>query len=92
MSMEYKIPVYAKITIILIGLVIVLTTLYIARDIIVPLVFAVILSIVLHPVVNFLSSKGMNRIVAISITLLLALLVIAALGFFLFSQASRFSE
>lgn len=92
MEKEFKLPFYAKATILLIGLVSLLTILYIARGIIVPLVFAVILAIVLHPVVNFFVRRGINRVVAIVITLFIAFLVIAALSLFLFSQASRFGE
>ena len=66
--------------------------LYIARSIIVPLVFATIIAIVLHPVVNFFVRIKINRIVAIAITLMLTFLVLAAFTSLLLSQASRFSE
>jgi len=66
--------------------------LYIAQGIIVPLVFAVIISIVLHPVVNFFIRLKINRVIAIIITLLLTVLVIGAFVILLFSQASRFND
>jgi len=66
--------------------------LYIAQSIIVPLVFAVIIAIVLHPVVNFFVRLKINRVIAIIITLLLTLIVVAALALLIFRQASRFSE
>ncbi len=65
---------------------------YIAQNIIVPLVFATIFAILLHPVVNFFVRRKINRVIAIVFTLLLAFSIIAAFGGFLFSQASRFSE
>ena len=89
---ELKLPFYAKVTIFFIGLFALLTMLYIAKGIIVPLVFAIIIAIVLHPVVNFFVRIRINRVVAIVITLFLTFLVIAAFGALLFSQASRFSE
>jgi predicted PurR-regulated permease PerM len=89
---QLKLPFYAKATIFLVGLFVLLTILYIAQGIIVPLVFAIIIAIVLHPVVIFFLQIKINRVVAIIITLLLTFLVIAAFGTFLFSQASRFSE
>jgi len=89
---DFKIPLYARVSIFLVGLFALFTILYIGRTIIVPLVFAIIVSILLHPVVNFFVRKKMNRVIAIFITILLALLVIVALGGLIFSQASRFSE
>ena len=87
-----KLPFYAKGTIFLVGLVALLAILYIAKSIIVPIVFAIIIAIVLHPVVNFFVRIKINRILAIVITLLLTFLVIAAFGAVLFSQANRFGE
>jgi predicted PurR-regulated permease PerM len=89
---EIKIPFYAKVTIFLIGIFALLTMLYIAQGIIVPLVFAILIAILLNPVVNFFVRKRINRVLAIVITLVLTFLVIAGFGAFFFSQASRFSE
>ena len=89
---ELKLPFYTKAIIIFIGLFALLTMLYIARSIIVPLIFAIIIAIVLHPVVNFFVRMRINRVVAIVITLFLTFLVIAAFGALLFSQASRLRE
>jgi predicted PurR-regulated permease PerM len=89
---ELKLPIYAKAIFLFIGLLAFLTVLYIARGIIVPLVFATIIAIVLHPVVNFFVKRRINRVIAIVITLFLAFSVLAAFGGLLFSQASRFSE
>lgn len=89
---ELKIPFYAKMTIFLIGIFALLTMLYIAKGIIVPLVFAIIIAILLNPVVNFFVRKRIKRVLAIVITLLLTIMVIAGFGAFFFSQVSRFSE
>ncbi|NTW31217.1 MAG: AI-2E family transporter [Bacteroidetes bacterium] len=92
MDNEIKLPFYAKATIFLIGLFVFFSILYIAQEIIVPLVFAFIIAIVLHPVVNFFVRIKINRVIAITITLFLTFLVIAAFSTFLFSQASMFSD
>jgi predicted PurR-regulated permease PerM len=89
---KLKLPIYAKATIFLIGLFALFTILYLLRGIIVPLVFATILAIVLHPVVNFFVRIKINRVLAITITLLLTFFVLAAFGGLVFSQASRFGE
>jgi predicted PurR-regulated permease PerM len=89
---EIKLPFYAKAIFFFIGLLALLALLYIARGIIVPLLFSVIIAIVLHPVVIFFVQLKINRVVAIVITLFLTFLVIVAFGTLLFSQASLFSE
>lgn len=91
-SEKSKLPLYAKVTIILIGLIAVTSILYIGRGIIVPLVFAEIIAIVLHPFVNFLVKLKINRVVAIIFTIFLTFLVIVAFGALLISQISRFSD
>jgi predicted PurR-regulated permease PerM len=89
---ELKLPFYAKSTLYIVGLFALFAMLYIAQSIIIPLIFATIIAIVLHPVVNFFIWLKINRIVAIIITLVLALSVFAILGTLLFSQAMRFND
>jgi predicted PurR-regulated permease PerM len=89
---ELKLPLYTKPVILIIGLLALLAVLYIAQGIIIPLVFAIIIAILLHPVVNFFVGIRINRVIAIVITLFLTFLIIAAFSALLFSQASRFSE
>jgi predicted PurR-regulated permease PerM len=89
---ELKFPGYAKAIFILIGLIALLTVLYVAKSIIVPIVFATIIAIILHPVVNFFMRRKINRLLAICITLFLTLIVLAAFFGLLFSQVVRFYE
>jgi len=91
-NQEFKFPFYAKATICLIGFFALTAILYIAKGIIIPIVFAIILAILVQPVVNFFVRRKINRVIAIVITLVLAALVIAGIGILLFSQAGRFSE
>lgn len=89
---EFIIPFYAKATIILVGLIALIAILYIARGILIPIVFSIIIAILLHPVVKFLVRKGVNRILAIVIALLFTFVFIAGIGILIFSQASRFID
>jgi predicted PurR-regulated permease PerM len=89
---ELKFPFYMRTTIFLVGLFALFAILYIGNEIIVPLIFAIIIAILLHPVVNFLVRKKINRVPAIIITLSLTIIVTIAFGTLLFSQAIRFSE
>ncbi len=92
MDKAFRLPFYAKASLIFIGLIALIFALYIAQGIIVPLIIAIIIATVLHPVVNFFVGFKINRVIAIVITLFLALIVIAAFGALLFSQSSRFTE
>lgn len=85
-------PFSARISIFFIGMFALISMLYIGRSIIVPIIFAIMIAVVLHPVVNFFVRKKVNRVVAIIITLFLAILILAGFGFFLYTQAIRFSE
>lgn len=89
---DLKLPFYLKVTIFLVGIIALFAILYIAKSIIIPIIFALIIAIVLHPVVNFFVRLKINRILAITITLLITFSIIAAFGAVLISQASRFSD
>lgn len=89
---ELNIPFYAKATILLIGITALFALLYIAKSIVLPLIFAIIIAILLSPIVNFFVRIKINRVLAILITIILAYSLIAVFGILLFSQVSRFSE
>lgn len=91
-SEEIQLPIYAKASFFFIGLLAFIAVLYIAQDIIVPIVFAVIIAIVLHPVVNFFVRKRIHRVLAIIFTLFLTFLFIATFCALLFSQLSHFID
>lgn len=85
-------PFYAKASLFFVGLYTVVSILFITQSIVVPIIFALIIAIVLHPVVNFFVKIKINRIVAIVITLILTIVVIGGFGILLYSQAALFSE
>ncbi|MBN1791522.1 MAG: AI-2E family transporter [Bacteroidales bacterium] len=89
---ELKLPLYAKAIFLIIGLCAFLTISYVAKGIIIPLVFAVILAIVLHPVVDFFVRRKINRVLAIVISLILTIIIIVAFGTLIYSQVNRFGE
>lgn len=89
---EFIIPFYVKSVLVIIGLLAIVFILYIAQDIIIPIVFATILAILLHPAVNLLIRLKIPRVLAIVIMLFLTFLVIAMFAALLISQANRFTE
>src|SRR5436190_24156451 len=76
---------YQLLMILLIGIFI-----YFGHGVLVPLYFAILLSILLLPVTNFLSSLYIPKTLANLISVLLALAVIAGVVYFLASQMVGF--
>jgi predicted PurR-regulated permease PerM len=87
-----KLPIYAKLSLITMGTVSFFYILYIRQEIVVPIVFSVIIAILLNPVVNFLCKKGVNKVLAIFIALIAAIILLVALLYFIGSQMSLFCE
>ena len=85
-------PFYAKAGIFFVGVAALLTILYIAQGIIVPLIFAFVIAILLNPVVNFFVRLKINKVPAIIITLLLTVLLITAFIVIIYTQAKSFSD
>jgi len=91
MEKAIQLPFFVKASLFLVGVYVFVSILSIAGEIIVPLIFALIIAIVLHPAVVFLKKKKINRVLAIILTMALAFVVIAALATFIFAQASKLS-
>ncbi len=89
---EKQYPFYIKSTVMLFGLTLLAYALFNLKGIFSPLAFAMIIAILLNPVSNWLHNKRVPRVLAIAITILLAILVIGSIFFFLGTQISRFSE
>jgi predicted PurR-regulated permease PerM len=62
------------------------------QDVLVPFAFAGLIAVLLNPVYSFLENKNVNKILAIVLTIFLAILVVAALLFFLSAQIAQFGE
>lgn len=87
-----KLPFYARAALLLIGLYLVVYMLFIAQDILLPIIYATIIAVLLSPVVNFLVRKKINRALSIASVLLLTLLIVGGTITLLASQVSNFSD
>jgi predicted PurR-regulated permease PerM len=87
-----KIPFYAKAALIFISVFALIYTLSIGKEIIVPIVYAGILAILLNPLVNYLVRKGVNRLIAITISVILTVAIVLSSFYLLSTQLSMFSE
>jgi predicted PurR-regulated permease PerM len=85
-------PTYAKISLNLLTIGLLLTGLYLGKNILVPFFFAILLATLLHPIVCFLSGKRCNRILAIVLAILVTLFAIGVIIYFLSSQIGNFLQ
>lgn len=92
MNATVRFPFYAKFALIAIAAFAFVYTLYIAQQILLPLIYATIISILLNPVVNFLVLKKINRVIAIAIAVLIAIITTGILLYFISTQLTLFSE
>ncbi len=85
-------PFYLKSTVILFGIILCIYSLLNLRDILVPIAFAIIIAILLNPLFNKLVSFKIPRVIAIFLSLLMAILVFGGILYFLSSQIANFSD
>lgn len=83
-----RLPFYARVTLIFVGLFVLITMMSIGQNIIVPLLFAAILSILLSTIVDALVKIKVNRIVAIAGTIIVAVLIGALFTIWISSKAT----
>lgn len=92
MTETLKLPFYARATLILVGALALLYIFYIGEPVIVPLIFALFLSILINPIVNFFERKRVPHLIAIALALIIVLVALAGLVFFISMQASVFNH
>jgi predicted PurR-regulated permease PerM len=92
MNIEFKTPFYAKTSLVFIGLFVFIAMLFIAQQIIVPIIYSIIIAVVLSPVVDFLIRKKLSRIIAITITVLLGSLATILFIILLSQQVMQFGD
>lgn len=85
-------PFYIKAPMILIGLYLFFYILDSLQEIIVPFAFAGLISILLNPIYNRFQKWKFNKIIAIVLTILIAVLIVAGVMFFLSSQIVQFGD
>ncbi len=85
-------PFYIKATTVMVGLTALVYALFVMQDILAPIAFSLVIAILLNPMVNFMERKGFNRVVAIFIALLIAIIIIGGIIFFISAQLVNFSD
>ncbi len=85
-------PLYARLSLNLLTLALLATGLFFAQGILLPLFFSILLAMLLHPVVNFLNRRHLDRVVAILVSIIISLCVIAIIIYFLSKQVGTFLD
>lgn len=92
MESSVNVSFYIRLSQLLLGVVAFFFIMYIGAGIILPLIFATIIAILLNPLVTWLHGKKIHRIIAIIISLLVAIILLFGLVYFIVWQTSRFGE
>lgn len=83
-------PFYFRFTMILLMLALIGMFIYLGSDLVVPFSLATLIAILLMPLCNFLQRKGLSRLFAVILSLLVAVLFIGGVLYFLSSQIASF--
>lgn len=89
---EVDFPSYAKIACVLLSLVIIIYGLHALQGLLIPLVFAILFSVLLFPLVRRLENWRVPRVLAIALCLILTLAVIVGILYAVSVQISSFGE
>ena len=85
-------PFYIKATLVLFGLILTTFILYTMRSILMPLAFSVTIAILLNPLYSRLLKRKVPKVLAITITLLMAFILLSGILFFLSTQMVKFGD
>ncbi|GAB3703400.1 AI-2E family transporter [Spirosoma flavus] len=85
-------PHYHQFSLSLLSLAIITVAIYLGQDIIVPLAMSGLIAVLLRPIENRLIRWGMHKVIAISLALLLAIILVSAVTFLLSMQISNFAD
>ncbi len=89
---DYKLPWYAKVSIILLGLLISIVLLFYGQTVLIPLAYAALLSVILHPLVAFLERRKFPQLLSITIAITLACVVLGGLATSIAMQIGQFAD
>ena len=85
-------PFYLKSTVIIVGLTFICIALFNLKSILSPIAFSVIIGILLNPLVNRMQRKGVKKVIAIALALLLTLVVVGGILYFISNQVINFGD
>ena len=90
--MNQKLPFIAKFAFALIAVTILVYWLVVLKDILVPFFIAIILSMSIFPIANWLENKGLGRVLAVTLTLILFSVIAGCVIWLATTQIGSFGE
>src|SRR6218665_923711 len=87
-----RLPFNVKLPLALISITIIVFWLSILESVLVPFIISIILSILLFPLCDWFEKKGIGRVLAITITLVLFTVLIGVIIYLASTQIAGFSE
>ena len=85
-------PFYFRSTVTLFGIILLVYTLSVLTDVLVPVAFAAFLAILLNPYCNWLQRRGVSRVISIALGLLTVTVIFAGIFYFLSTQLMEFGS
>ncbi len=85
-------PFYIKATVVLFGIILLCYALFNLKEILAPIAFSLIIAILLNPLVNKLQKWGLKKMLAISIAIVVAFIVVGGILYFISSQVMNFGD
>lgn len=93
MMKNIQVPFYIRIAAILLAVVLVYNMLIVAKDILIPLVFAQLVAVLLYPLARFFEDRlKINRSFSVLLSVILFTLVLVCFSYFFIAQMVSFSE
>jgi predicted PurR-regulated permease PerM len=86
---KIELPFYAKASLVLLGLALLILMIYLAGDILFPFFFATIFAILLLPIEQWLRRHRVPEVLAIALTVLLGIVVLLGVLYFIYLQAGE---
>jgi predicted PurR-regulated permease PerM len=91
-TMNSEIKWYYKYTAILLGLILTVYTMIVAKSILLPILFAVLLAILMAPLAGWFEKFKIPRILSAFLAMIIGLSVLVGLGYFFYTQIVSFAE
>jgi len=91
-SRDQQTPFYQRLSLILLSLGILCVGFYFGKEIILPILFAILLSTLLLPFTNYLARKGFHKVLSIAIPVLLTLIIFGGVLYLLSIQVIHFLD
>ncbi|HTF80497.1 MAG TPA: AI-2E family transporter, partial [Cytophagales bacterium] len=89
---KIELPFYAKATIVLFGLMLLMFGIWVSADIVTPFAFATLLAILLNPINLFFQRRRIPTLISIILTVLCGALILAGIFYFMATQISDFAD